>query len=703
MANRVTLTFAGDAKQLSRTFDRVNNDSNKLQRNLSRTSQGIVRGFGKAAKGIAIGAGVAAIGIAGFGLSAIEAGEALNSIRSQTEAVVKSTKGIANVSAAHVKEYSQELSNLAAVDRKVIEASQNVLLTFTNVRNEVGKGNDVFDQASLAALNMSAALGTDLQSATTMVGKALNDPIQGINAMSRAGIQFTQQQKDQIKTMVEAGDTLGAQKIILGELETQFAGSAAANADASDKIKLAFQRITEEIGLKLLPHLDRFADFMLNDGIPAMEDFAGWVGDEVVPKLKELAGWVGDNVLPILKELGTWITGTAIPALVKFTKWLGNNQDVLVAVGIGVAAILVPAFIAWGVSAAVAAAATIAAMAPLILLGVAVAAIAFVIIRHWDDIRDFVTRVASAIWEFVKEKFTQIKDWVGARLDDIIGFFAALPGHVTGFVSSIKDWIVEKFTEAKDWVSQKIDDIVGFFTGLPGRTMSFLTAIKDHAVDMFTQIKDWVSGRIDDVVGFFTALPGRVLGFIADIFTGAGGIKGKAGEAKDAVSDRIGDIVSFFTGLPGRIASALSGLVGTIVGPFRDAFNQASAIWNKITGLGSGGPGKVGGGNFSKGSSGGRSVVQSRGGNNFRSFHGGGIFRTNNASREGPALLQDGEGIFTRSQMAAIGRGMSGGGSGPPVVQFAPTGRRLDDLLLEIVREAIANEGGNAQAVLGTG
>lgn len=699
MANRVTLTFAGDAKQLSRTFDKVNGDANKLQRNLANTSKGFARGVGKVAKGVAIGVGVGAVALAGFGLSAIEAGEALNSIRSQTDAVVKSTKGIANVSAAHVREYSQELSNLAAVDRKVIESSQNVLLTFTNVRNEVGKGNDIFDQGSLAALNMSAALGQDLQSATTMVGKALNDPIQGINAMSRAGIQFTEQQKDQIKTMVESGDILGAQKVILGELETQFAGSAAANADASDKIKLAFQRITEEIGLKLLPHLDRFADWMLNDGIPAMERFAGWVGDEVVPKLQAMAGWVGDNVVPVLKELGDWITGTAIPALSSFTKWLGRNQDVLVAVGIGVAAVLIPAFVAWAVAAASAAAATLLAMAPLVLLGVVVAAVALVIIRHWDDIRDFVVKVASAIWEFVREKFVQIKDWVGDRLSDVVGFFADLPGRVTGFVTSIKDWVVEKFTEAKDWVAAKIEDIVGFFTGLPGRTLSFVTNIKDHIVDVFTQAKNWVGQKIDEVVTFFVELPGRVLGAIASIFTGPGGIKGKAGEAKDAVSGRIGDIVGFFTGLPGRIASALSGLVETIVGPFRTAFNQAKEIWNKITGLGSGGPGKALGGSVGKRSSGGRSLVQSRGGRGLRSFHSGGIFRTNSPRREGPALLQDGEGVFTRSQMAAIGRGISGGGGRATAVEVHFTG---NGGMVEAIRhEAVIRGGGDVQVAFG--
>ena len=53
-------------------------------------------------------------------------------------------------------------SNLSGVDDELIASAENVLLTFTNIRNVVGEGNDIFDQATLAALDMSTALGTDL-------------------------------------------------------------------------------------------------------------------------------------------------------------------------------------------------------------------------------------------------------------------------------------------------------------------------------------------------------------------------------------------------------------------------------------------------------------------------------------------------------------------------------------------------------------
>ncbi len=711
MANQVVLTFAGDAKQLSRTFDKVNGDANKLQRNLSNTSQKFASGIGKVAKVASIGVGVGAVALAGFGLSAIEAGEALNSIRSQTAAVVESTKGIANVSAKHVKEYSQELSNLAAVDRKVIEASQNVLLTFTNVRNEVGKGNDIFDQGSLAALNMSAALGQDLQSATTMVGKALNDPIQGINAMSRAGIQFTEQQKDQIKTMVESGDMLGAQKIILGELETQFAGSAAANADASDKIKLAFQRITEEIGIKLLPLLDRFADWVLNTGIPAMEDFAGWVGDEVVPKLKELAKWVGDNVVPVLRELGAWITGTAVPALKSFTEWLGENQDVMVAVGIGVAAVLVPAFVAWAISAAAAAAATLLALAPLILVGVAVAALAFLIIRHWDTIKD----VIASGWEFVKQSteavWGAIKGFLSSTWEFIKGIFdsagAAITAVVGFYVSSWRTiittaWEVIKtvFSAAWDFIGGIVDrggQLIGsLVTRYVNLWRTAITTAWNVIKTIFTTAWQAYRTIVETGLNFITARISAQFARIRAVITLAWTVIRTLTTAawnaikrivttvidrlRTAAKSGIDRIVGFFSGLPGRVGRALAGLPAKVAEPFRKAYNKAKEWLDKIPGLGGGGL-SVGG--FSLGSIPGLAT-----GGIVKATPGGTIARIGEGGQD--------EAVIPLSRMPELG-----GGGGVTTLDIRSGGSALDDVLVEVLRKAVQNRGGDVVQVLG--
>jgi hypothetical protein len=492
--NQVTLTFAGDSNKLSKTFAQVGRDSAKFENSLTKSSARVAAGFKSMAKVAAVGLTATGVALAAFGKSAIGAAEELNSIRSRTDAVIASTGGAANVSSQQVKAYAKELQTLAAVDRKLIENSQNVLLTFTKVRNEVGKGNDVFDQATLAALNMSAALGTDLQSATVMMGKALNDPIAGITAMTRAGVQFTGQQKDQIRAMVAAGDVLGAQKIILAEMETQFGGSAAASADSSEKIRLAFLNLKEDIGMKLLPMLDALADWVVAKGIPALTMLADWVGDEVVPRLKELGAWLGVNVLPALRTLGAFLVGTVVPALVKMARWLGENQKVLASVAIGITALLVPAFIAWAVAAAASAAATLVAMAPLVLLGVAVAAIAYLILTHWDTIK----AATSAVWNFVKNLTVTIWDGIKAVVSAVLGgIWSAITAYFNLYRTVITTaWNVIRAVTSAVWngikavvvgiwntmvtsVRTQINNVVSLMSGIGGRLRSALGTVAD--------------------------------------------------------------------------------------------------------------------------------------------------------------------------------------------------------------------------------
>lgn len=250
----------------------------------------------------AIGTAMAAIGGISFLKSSIDEAREAAKVTKQTEAVIKSTGSSAKVTAGHISALAERLSVMAGVDDELVQSGQNILLTFTKVRNEVGKGNDVFDQATLAALNVSAALGKDLQSSVTMIGKALNDPIAGLTAMSKAGIQFTTQQKDQIKTLVKSGNTLGAQKIILKELETQFGGMAAASADAGTKAKVAWDNLKESLGNHLLPAFTLVATKLTAVVIPALAHYveigatvSSMIRDEMVPRLRDMAHWMDRN------------------------------------------------------------------------------------------------------------------------------------------------------------------------------------------------------------------------------------------------------------------------------------------------------------------------------------------------------------------------------------------------------------------------
>jgi hypothetical protein len=277
MSNTLTYTLLGIDK-LSPAFQNASKNADAL----GKKSESMGSRLGTAAGKVAAG-GVLALGAA-F-VSGVKSAAAYEVLGKKTEAVIKSTGNVAGISVKGVQGLASSLENMSGVDEELIINSQNVLATFTAVRNEAGKGNAVFNQGTKAALDMSVALGTDLQSATMLVGKALNDPIRGTTALRRAGVQLTKQQEAQIRTMVESGDVLGAQKIILGELQTQFGGTAKAAGDTfAGKLNRAMDAagdLAREAGEVLLPILGAGADLLTSTVVPAFAALASGVGDVV--------------------------------------------------------------------------------------------------------------------------------------------------------------------------------------------------------------------------------------------------------------------------------------------------------------------------------------------------------------------------------------------------------------------------------------
>lgn len=178
----------------------------------------------------------------------------------QLEAVLKSTGGAAGVTKDSALALASKLESLTTFSDDAVLSAENMLLTFTNI------GKDVFPSVTMTALNMSQALGQDLKSSSMQLGKALNDPVAGITALTRVGVTFTEQQKAQIEAMVKAGDVAGAQTIILNELGREFGGSATAAAKTFSgrlaQLTNKFDNLMETIGAKLMPIAEQFLDWI---------------------------------------------------------------------------------------------------------------------------------------------------------------------------------------------------------------------------------------------------------------------------------------------------------------------------------------------------------------------------------------------------------------------------------------------------------
>jgi hypothetical protein len=194
-----------------------------------------------------------------WGETTIKSLARIETISAQTASALEATGAGAWTSVKQVDALATSLENLTGTEAESIQQGANLLLTFKNVKNEAGEGNDIFNQSVTAMTDMARAMGTDASSGAIQLGKALNDPTAGISALTRVGVTFSDEQKAMIKRLQETGDMAGAQKIILAELNSEFGGSGAAYAQTyAGKLELmkhSFGTMSESILSNVMPAL----------------------------------------------------------------------------------------------------------------------------------------------------------------------------------------------------------------------------------------------------------------------------------------------------------------------------------------------------------------------------------------------------------------------------------------------------------------
>lgn len=189
---------------------------------------------------------------------AVESASKAQKANSDLEATIKSTGGAAGVTAKQVIDMASGLSKVSLFSGTAIKTGEAMLLTFTNI------GRDVLPAASQAMLDLAQKMGGDPVDQAVKLGKALNDPSNGLTALTKVGVTFTEQQKNQVKAMQASGDMAGAQKIILAELSKEFGGQALAATKTYDgQIQMmtkSLAGIKTSIGTAVLPYLQKMVE-----------------------------------------------------------------------------------------------------------------------------------------------------------------------------------------------------------------------------------------------------------------------------------------------------------------------------------------------------------------------------------------------------------------------------------------------------------
>lgn len=472
--------------------------------------------------------------------------------QTKVEQAVRSTGSAAGFTAEQLAGFAAEFQRVTRFDGDDILGDVTAqLLTFTNVSGEV------FKRAQEAVLNISTVMKTDLKSTAISVGKALNDPIKGLGALGRAGIQFSKDQQAAIKALVETGNLAAAQQIMLDEIAIQFGGQAEAAAQAG------------------LGFLDQFRN--------AWGDVQEIVGGNLAELARPLVGAL-QAVVDCFK---------AFPEpLQKFT------------VMMGLAAVVIGPIVA---AAGLLAIAVGAIGAPVAAVIVGVAALAAALVALWPTIEagiDWFKRTVESM-SFLEMAFMPLSLAARALGDVFAAVFPETAAVVKRTVEEIREWLVEGLRSAFDWVMGKVEAVGDAFFNLYDRVVghSYVPDMIDGVSAEFQRLQpemvDPVKVATVEVGSKFQDLGSGVGGAIGEMVReGDFTFRGFAERMVENAGRMADSIVNDAFGRVAEAAKSLGG--GTGIGGF----------FGKVLGglFGSGGgnvPGFASGGDFEVGGRGG--------------------------------------------------------------------------------------------------
>ncbi len=168
---------------------------------------------------------IAAAAVGAFAYAAehaIEESEKFEQAQRKLQAVLTATGSAAGLSKGELTELAETYEHTTLFTAEQVQQSEAILLTYQKIHS------DVFGQALKATLDISSLFDNDLTSAARAVGRALEDPINGLTALTRQGAALDPVAKENIKNLAEMGNIAGADKLILEALAHSIGGQAEA-------------------------------------------------------------------------------------------------------------------------------------------------------------------------------------------------------------------------------------------------------------------------------------------------------------------------------------------------------------------------------------------------------------------------------------------------------------------------------------------
>ena len=167
-------------------------------------------------------------------------------------AILKATGGAAGLTLSDIEDLSQKIGIETLASVQGVRDAAGIMLTFKSITG------DTFKSALSLAQDLAEVGFGDLKTASTQLGKALEDPIAGLGALKRVGVSFSDEQKEMIRVLDMTGRKAQAQEIILKALNEQVGGAgkkaakglAGAVDSLGEKLNIFFE--TSDFGIAIV-------------------------------------------------------------------------------------------------------------------------------------------------------------------------------------------------------------------------------------------------------------------------------------------------------------------------------------------------------------------------------------------------------------------------------------------------------------------
>lgn len=556
--------------------------------------------------------------VAGLSIkSIIESTDTAEKTMAQMGAVLKSTGSAAGMTQKQLTDLAGAQSKVTTYSKGTTEQAENMLLTFTNIKS------NVFPQTIKATEDMATAMHMNATDAAKTLGKALNDPAAGLSKLTKQGVTFTDAQKKQITAMQKAGDTAGAQKIILQELEKEFGGSAkAAGSTFTGGIQI-MQNNLKSAGVTIATALIPIVTNIMPSIVKAANELASTImahKGQIIGAVSVAAGVV-KGIFNFAESHGPLVKGVVIGIASAIGVWklamltantVSTISNALQALGI------IKSGSAAGAKLTEAAATDVAttaqaglnlAMLPTIgivagiVAGVALLALgAYELVKHWKSVSTFfgglwkdIKSGASSIVGSVKGVFGSAANGIKSAWNGIGNFFKSLWNGIktttqvawNGIKTAVMAIVTPFIAGITNLFNSMKTGLENIFNGLKSVLSGIWLAIKTVILGPVLLILDLVTGNFKklstDTQGIFNNLKtafSTIWNGIKQIFTGAvqaitDFLTLEWDGTKDIAITIWTAVASFFTNL-------WNGIKNTATAAWNGFKNMIVSIWNGI-------------------------------------------------------------------------------------------------------------------------